>query len=184
MKRHFSITTRVGDRGMTRTLFGAALSKGDPRIDVCGQVDEVVSALGVARAATSDPALKAELLAIQRDLFRLAAEVSAGVKATRCLKNRLDALAVRSLDARRRQLEKTVAAVRDFILPGETLVGAHLDLARAMVRRCERTVVMLAQRGEFRNRHVLVWLNRLSDVLWLMARKTEGHSRPLHQVSS
>lgn len=181
MKRHPSITTRVGDRGTTRTLFGETLSKSDQRIDVCGQVDEVVSALGVARAATEERALKKELLAIQQDLFQLAAEVSAGVKAAHCLEKRLDALAVRSLDARRRRLEKKVAAIRDFILPGETLVGAHLDLARAVARRCERAVVRLSCRGEFRNRHALIWLNRLSDVLWLMARKAEGHSLPLHQ---
>ena len=183
MKRQFSITTRVGDRGTTRTLFGETLPKSDRRIDACGQVDELVSALGLARATAGDLPLNAELLELQTTLFRLAAEISAGVQHAHCLDKRLDASAVRVLDARRRRLEKSVAAVRGFILPGETLLGAHLDLARTVARRCERSVVALVACGEFRNRHALIWLNRLSDILWLLARQAEGRSRPLRKAA-
>jgi cob(I)alamin adenosyltransferase len=182
MKRAFSITTRFGDGGTTRTLGGETLPKSAPRIEACGQVDEVVSALGLARAsAASGSALDTQLQELQRTLFTFAAELSAGVRHAACLPQRLDARAVRTLDALRRRLEKTVEPMRDFILPGESLPGAQLDYARTVARRCERAVVTLADRGEFRNRHALIWLNRLSDVLWLLARQAEGHSRPLHE---
>lgn len=184
MKRIYSITTRVGDRGTTRTLGGETLPKSAPRIEACGQVDELVSALGLARAsAARGSALDAQLQALQRALFAFAAEISAGVQHADRLPQRLDAPAVRKLDTLRRRLEKTVEPMRDFIVPGESLLGAQLDFARTAARRCERAVVALADRGEFRNRHAFIWLNRLSDVLWLLARQAEGHSRPLHEAA-
>ncbi|MCX7008806.1 MAG: cob(I)yrinic acid a,c-diamide adenosyltransferase [Kiritimatiellaeota bacterium] len=168
MKRSYSITTRIGDRGTTRTLFGETLPKSAPRIEACGQVDELVSALGLARAhAARGSALDAQLQHLQRTLFAFAAEISAGPIHAASLPQRLDA--------------KAVAPMRDFIIPGENLLGAHLDFARTVSRRCERAVVTLADRKAFRNRHAFVWLNRLSDVLWLLARQAEGHSRPLHE---
>ena len=182
MKRAYSITTRVGDRGTTRTLGGETLPKSALRIEACGQVDELVSALGLARSsAERGSALDAQLQQLQRTLFAFAAEISAGVQHADLLPQRLDARAVRQLDALRRRLEKTVEPMRDFIVPGESLLGAQLDFARTFARRCERAIVTLADRGEFRNRHAFVWLNRLSDVLWLLARQAEGHSRPLHE---
>ena len=178
MKRKFSITTRKGDRGTTDTLGGEVLSKAHPRIEACGLVDELVSVLGLTRATAGQRALGRALLDIQKTLFTLAAEISAGAKSPSYL-NPLNAAAVRKLDARRRALEKTLEPVRVFIVPGETVLGAHLDLARTAARRCERAIVALMERGEFRNPQALIWLNRLSDLLWLMARQAEGHSRPL-----
>ncbi len=182
MKHHFSITTRIGDRGTTRTLFGETLSKSALRIEACGQVDELVSALGLARAsAARSSRLDAQLQELQRRLFAFAAEISAGSAHAAELPQRLDARAVRALDKLRRQLEQTVEPMCDFIIPGENLLGAQLDFARTLARRCERSIVTLADQSEFRNRQALVWLNRLSDVLWLLARQAEGHSRPLHE---
>ncbi len=182
MKKVFSITTRVGDRGTTRTLGGETLSKSSPRIEACGQVDELVSALGLARSsAARGSALDAQLQELQRALFSFAAEISAGVAHAAALPQRLDAQAVRKMDALRKRLEKNVEPMRDFIVPGESLLGAQLDFARTVSRRCERAVVTLADRNEFSNRHAFIWLNRLSDVLWLLARQAEGHSRPLHE---
>lgn len=182
MKSNFSITTRIGDRGTTRTLFGETLPKSSPRIEACGQVDELVSALGLARAhATRGSILDAQLQQLQRTLFAFAAEISAGPLHATTLPQYLDAKAVRALDTLRKQLEKSVEPMRDFIIPGENLLGAHLDYARTLARRCERSIVTLADRKEFRNHHAFVWLNRLSDVLWLLARQAEGHSRPLHE---
>lgn len=178
MKRTTSITTRKGDHGTTGTLGGEIVSKAHPRIEACGLVDELVSALGLARVTAGRRALGRALLAIQKTLFTLAAEISAGSKAPAYL-HPLDAAAVHQLDLQREKLEQTLEPVRVFIVPGETLLGAHLDLARTAARRCERAVVALTERGEFRNPQALIWLNRLSDLLWLMARQAEGHSRPL-----
>jgi len=185
MKPRYSITTRIGDRGTTRTLFGETLSKSAPRIEACGHVDELVSALGLARAhAARGSALDLQVQELQRKLFAFAAEISAGPNQAASLPQRLDAKAVRALDTLRKRLERTVEPMRDFIIPGENLLGAHLDFARTVARRCERAVVTLADRNEFRNRHAFIWLNRLSDVLWLLARQAEGHSRPLHERQS
>jgi cob(I)alamin adenosyltransferase len=178
IKRGHSITTRKGDRGTTGTLGGAVLSKAHPRIEACGTVDELVSALGLARAAAGRGALGRALLDMQKTLFTLAAEISAGTHAPSCLKP-LDAVAVRKLDRQRMTREKALAPPRGFVVPGETWCGAHLDLARTAARRCERAVVALTERGEFCNPQALIWLNRLSDLLWLMARQAEGRPRPL-----
>ena len=180
-KSSFSITTKIGDRGTTRTLRGATLSKAHPRIMACGLVDELVSALGLARATANTDPLGRTLLDIQRTLFRLATEISGGPHYVN-QHNKLDTAAVRKLDLLRRKLETTLKPVRTFIVPGETLLGAQLDLARAIARRCECMVVSLAERGEFRNPQALIWLNRLSDLLWLLARQAEGHSRPLNNT--
>ena len=179
--RSFSITTKIGDCGTTRVMSGETLSKAHPRIVVCGLVDELVSALGLARATANNGPLGQSLLAIQKTLFRLATEISVGPQYSP-QSSRLDATAVRKLDLQRRKLEKSLKPVRTFIVPGETLLGAHLDLARTVARRCECVVVSLTERGEFRNPQALIWLNRLSDLLWLMARQAEGHSRPLGKI--
>ena len=177
MQRQLSITTRVGDRGTTRTLCGATLAKNHLRIDTCGQVDELMSALGLARAAARDRVLKKDLLALQRPLFQLSAEISAGIRLARQLGNRMDAAAVQTLETCRLRLEQSLKPMRGFVIPGENLLGAHLDFARTVARRCERAVVALTVRGQFRNSAALIWLNRLSDVLWLMARRAEGATR-------
>jgi len=181
MKQKFSITTRKGDHGTTGTLGGEILSKAHPRIEACGLVDELVSALGLARATTGRQPLGRKLLSIQKTMFRLASEISAGTKSPLCL-NPLDSAAVRQLDAWRRALERSLEPLHVFIVPGETVLGAHLDLARTAARRCERAVVALEGHGEFHNPQALIWLNRLSDLLWLMARQAEGHSRPLNET--
>ena len=179
--RPFSITTKIGDHGTTRALSGETLSKAHPRIVACGMVDELVSALGMARATANNCPLGHALLDIQKTLFRLATEISAGPHYVK-QQAKLDVMAVHNLELQRRKLEKTLRPVRTFIVPGETILGAHLDLARTLTRRCECAVVSLTEHGELHNPQALIWLNRLSDLLWLMARQAEVHSRPLDKT--
>ena len=169
MQRGWSMTTGAGDGGDTFLLSGERVAKDCLRIEACGHLDELVAALGVARAAAQPPAVQRELLALQRALFVVGAELSATPAGRRRLQRRVDSRMVQALEARRRALEKHRPS-HGFVLPGDTLAEAYLHLARAVARRCECRVVALARRNEMTNPHLLAWLNRLSYVLWLLAR--------------
>lgn len=175
-----SITTRQGDSGQTRLFGGERVSKNHPRLEALGDLDELVSALGVARAHLSDPAVRARLLQIQRELFLIGSEAAVSPDRAEGLPGRIGPDHCNRMDAWCADLERRAGAPRDFILPGENVAGAHLDLARAIARRCERRIVALADAGAISNPHLLQWINRLSDALWLLARTAEGRSRPLH----
>ncbi|MCX6997847.1 MAG: cob(I)yrinic acid a,c-diamide adenosyltransferase [Kiritimatiellaeota bacterium] len=169
----------TGDRGDTFLLSGERVAKDCLRIEACGLLDELVAALGVARAVAPPPDLRRELLALQRTLFVLGAELSATPGSRRPLRRRMDARRVQVLNARCRALESQLPAPRGFIIPGAAPVEAHLHLARAVARRCECRVVALARRNEMTNPHLLAWLNRLSYVLWLLARPAGASARPV-----
>ena len=176
MKRKNSITTGVGDRGTTRLYSGEEVPKYSPRVEAVGTVDEAVSALGLARCFAARPETKAVLLRLQRAMFTVGSELATSPERAAALPARVDAEAVRGLDAERAALEARVACPAGFILPGGTPGAAHLDHARSVVRRCERVAARLAAEGAFENPQLLVWLNRLSDYLWLLARDEEGAS--------
>ena len=160
----------TGDRGETTLLSGERVAKDCLRIEACGCLDELVAALGVARAVAPTPALQRELLALQRTLFAVGAELSLAPGHGRRLRRRVDARRVRALTARCRALTRRLPPLRGFIIPGDTLAAAQLHLARAIARRCEGRAVALARRNELANPYVLAWLNRLSQWLWLLAR--------------
>ena len=179
MKRPSSITTCGGDGGYTRLCSGERVPKNDSRLEACGDVDELVCALGLVKACIRKGRLRGDLEAIQRDLFRVGAEIStAGRRSAR--PNLLSASDVAVLD-RMCAFWDGRSHVRDFVLPGNTKAGAALDYARAVARRCERRLVALCRRNRLKNRHLVSWFNRLSDLLWLMARAEEKRSTPLHK---
>jgi cob(I)alamin adenosyltransferase len=175
-KSRRSITTGAGDRGMTRLFSGEEVSKDSPRPEACGDVDELVAALGIARALVKKAPVRDAILYLQRSLFTVAAELATSRGRLDLLKKRVNAAMVRELDRKRAALERSIRMPRGFIIPGGSTGAAHLDHARAVARRCERKVVALAG-GEIPDEHLLVWMNRLSDYLWLLARQEEG--RPL-----
>ena len=183
------IYTKKGDDGTTGLLFGGErVSKADPRTEAYGTVDEAVSALGLARAAIGDAtdrveARLAELtLRLQRELFVVGAELATHVE----LRDRLtDAVSlvtddmVIALEGEIDELEAVVEQPKEFVLPGESMTGAALDLARTTVRRAERRSVALAAEGGLPDSHVLPYLNRLADLLFVMARAADGGYRPV-----
>lgn len=174
-----SITTRKGDAGMTRLFSGETVSKHSPRTEALGDLDELVSALGLARAHLSLEGLCQTVLALQRALFALGAEIATvGASAPAASFHRMDAADVTELDRLCADLEGRIRMPSDFILPGNTTPGAYLDHARALARRLERRLVALHEEGSFDNPCALAWINRLSDGLWLMARRVEGDSTP------
>ncbi len=168
------VTTRTGDRGTTSIFGPGRVSKADGRIAALGDLDEAQSAIGVARAAArGKPA--AALLAAQRGLYLAMSEVATPKSILVRLPARIDAAAVDTLD-------QLVAALRPhgeprFVVPGEDPRSAVLDLARAVTRRAERSVVALVVAKQLDGTHLLPWLNRLSDVLYLLARASEGKPR-------
>lgn len=175
------ITTRTGDAGLTGTLGSARLPKEDSRIEALGAVDEATSALGLARAWCTGPFVYEALLHIQRDLYTLMAELAVTTSHPDAIGMGIVADDVAWLERTQDGLLARVEIPPRFILPGDTRAGATLDFARATVRRAERAVSRLLHTGALGNAEVLRYLNRLSDLLFVLARQaeaTDGGSTP------
>ena len=165
-----TIYTRLGDRGETSLLDGRRVSKADPRVETCGEIDELNAALGMVLAAGVDPDLAEKVAALQQDLLALAGRLAdpAGKIADRVPKAALGEADVRRLETWMDQLETELPPLRRFILPGGARAGAALHLARTVCRRAERRMVAL---GPDAVEPVLfAYINRLSDLLFVMAR--------------
>lgn len=184
MTKPSSITTRVGDRGTTFLFSGEEVPKDSARTEACGDLDELVSALGVARCHALNERVQASLLDLQRDLFTAGAEMATSLDHVDLLKTRVDESHLRAFESQREQLEARIRMPDGFIIPGGSgsLAAAHLDHARTIARRVERRAVRLQRDGLLANPHLLVWLNRISDYLWLLARMEEGRSLTLKHV--
>lgn len=159
-----------GDDGETSLYGGERVAKDDPRMEALGDLDEATSAIGLARAASTREASQAVLLLIQRHLSALMAEVAtpSGTPTVSTLQS-----ALVFLEEEISKLQVSIAFPRDFIFPGATLSGAHLDFARAVVRRAERRVVRLSHQQAQLNPWAQRYLNRLSSLLFLLARAEE-----------
>lgn len=169
-----SITTKIGDQGTTRLFSGEEVSKDSPRTDAYGDMDELVSVLGIARSVATRKDVRDRLEQIQRDLFIAGAELATSLEHAHLLEKRMDEAMVRDIDRKRKVVEGKIRMPRGFILPGATSAAAHIDHARTIARRCERKVVGLLEAGLIENRPMIIWFNRLSDYLWLLARLEEG----------
>lgn len=179
-----SITTKVGDKGTTFLFSGQEVPKDSPRTMAYGDLDELVSVLGVARCHVLHDEIKSDILTIQRDLFVAGAELATAVDHVSLLKQRIGEAELRHFEARRDALESRIKMPDGFIIPGgsNSLGAAHLDHARAIARRLERRAVTLQRAKLIDNPNLLVWLNRLSDYLWLLARLEEGESLSLREL--
>ncbi|MBZ0274019.1 cob(I)yrinic acid a,c-diamide adenosyltransferase [bacterium] len=170
----FSITTKRGDEGLTSLYSGERVPKDDPRPDTYGDVDELESVLGIARLHARMDSTRETLLWLQRSMFPISSEIATTAKKLDKLPVRVDEAFVAEMDARRDALEERIEMPKGFVVTGGTLCSAHLDHARTVARRCERKITRLVRDGLLENRHVLVWFNRLSDFLWLLAREEGG----------
>lgn len=179
-----SITTKVGDRGTPFLFSGEEVFKDSPRTETYGDVDELVSVLGVARCQSVQTEVRDTLLDIQRDLFLAGAELATAIDHVGMLKARIDEAALQVFEQRRDALEARITMPDGFIIPGGSgsLGAAHIDHARTIARRLERKTVSLSRAGLVANPHLLVWMNRLSDFLWLLARVEERQSLSLKEV--
>jgi cob(I)alamin adenosyltransferase len=171
------IYTRTGDDGTTGLLFGGRTSKADPLIEVCGTIDEAVAALGLARATGADPELHAAILECQRGLFVAAADIAANPRARDRLTPRVSAVTAPMTAELERSIDQQLAGhplAPAFIVPGATLTSAALDLARTVLRRAERRLVAAGEAGAPVSATVLAYLNRASDLLYVLARRAAG----------
>lgn len=175
------IYTRAGDDGSTGLWYGGRVAKSDARPEAYGAVDEAASALGLCRAAAGgDQELAADLLRMQHELFVVGAELATHIDRRGRLADavsRVTPAMVAALEVEIDSLEKLVEQPKEFVLPGETLAGAALDLARTTVRRAERRSVALSDAGELPDSQVGPYLNRLADLLFVMARAADGGFR-------
>jgi cob(I)alamin adenosyltransferase len=164
------IYTKTGDAGETSLFGNIRVSKAEPRVDAYGEVDELNACLGAVVAVLSEADLLADLAQIQRDLFALGSELA---DPTRRIAERVEKAHIRPADVERLEatidrLEAELPQLRRFILPGGSPGGSLLHLARTVCRRAERRVVGLGEDAV--DRLLVIYLNRLSDLLFVMAR--------------
>jgi cob(I)alamin adenosyltransferase len=173
-----SIATRTGDSGTTALMYGHRVSKCHPRVEACGALDELNAAIGFARATVAHRFITDHLFTTQKELVALMGELATLPEdMPRYVKDGFPVLKpemTQRLDAVVKEIEAQNVSFKDWATPGATQASAALDLARTTCRRAERQVTALHEQGQLQNVEILVYLNRLSDALWLMARWVEG----------
>jgi len=160
--------TGLGDSGST-DLLGERVAKDDPRIEILGDLDEATSAAGLGRALAQSERTKELIAEVQRDLYRIMAEL-AFTDELRPAEYHLATERVTWLETVTDEFTAALNLPPRFILPGDTVPGAALDVARTVVRRAERVAVALHHAGHVGNEQILRYLNRLSSLLFILAR--------------
>lgn len=170
------VTTGAGDTGYTSLLGQQRVPKYDERPEAFGTIDEATSALGMARATTKDTTVTDAILHIQRDLYVLMAELATPAENLEAVGMRMTAEHTAWLETLEEKLKSAVTIPNRFVIPGDTIEGAALDVARTVIRRAERLVARLLHTGTIANAETLRYLNRLSDVVFILARYLEAKS--------
>ncbi|MBJ7482461.1 MAG: cob(I)yrinic acid a,c-diamide adenosyltransferase [Chloroflexi bacterium] len=177
------VATGKGDTGTTGLLFGGdRISKDDVRTEAYGTIDEATAALGMARAeligltGEGIAGLDETILSIQRDLFVIGAELATNPEAWSRLEEGRTKVSPKMLARINTLLAATEAVIefpKDFVIPGSSKASSAIELARTIIRRAERWCVTLGREGLLPGEHLLAYLNRLADLLWLLARQAE-----------
>ena len=178
-----SIVTKTGDKGETSLMYGRRVSKADPHVDAYGCIDELTAALGLARSICSEKFVSEQIFAVQKELIIVMGELATTPQdrerylkdgfhvTTAAMVNRITAVIV--------ELEKDRSLYpKDWVIPGGTVVSAALDFARTTCRRAERHVAAQVADEQRFNPEILRYLNRLSDLCWILARYAEKHVKP------
>jgi len=175
-----SISTKRGDDGFTDLMYGRRVSKSDLRVAACGAIDELNAAMGVARVSAEKAVTRTALAEIQAELIVIMGELmTLDEDRERYFKDGYKAATAETVDGLTRRVEKLEdgQGIRagDWVVPGEkgSLSSAHLDVCRVVSRRAERAVAAVAESEAQINPEILRYLNRLSDVFWLLARAEE-----------
>ncbi len=169
-----SIATKTGDKGETSLMYGRRVPKSDARVEAYGSVDELNSALGVARAAAGDDFVREQTLALQKELITVMGELATAPEdLERYQKDGFALTTSAMVDRLTSEIDllesRAEMKFKDWVLPGSSLASAALDVARTTCRRAERCVAATKDV----NPEILRYLNRLSDLCWLLARKIE-----------
>jgi cob(I)alamin adenosyltransferase len=175
-----SICTKTGDQGTTGLMYNRRIPKTHPRLEAYGTVDELNAALGVARATTQAEFVSSKLLHIQKTLVDLMGELATDkADLERYAKDGYKIIGPEFstyLESWIREIEDQKVSFKHWATPGATPESAALDMARTIARRAERRVEELLHLNEIENRAIQVYLNRLSDLLWLLARWVETNA--------
>src|ERR1041384_6166195 len=175
-----SIATKTGDDGTTALMYGRRVSKTDPRVEAYGTVDELNAALGVARSGCQDKWIAERLIEIQKELVILMGELAVAAEdRVRYQKGGFKFVGTEMVDRLGQyviEIEAQQPKFDGWATPGGTPTAAALDVARTICRRAERRVVALGVEYQKLNPELIRYLNRLADLLWLMARKEESRT--------
>jgi len=175
-----SIVTKTGDHGTTALMYQRRVSKCHPRVEAYGTVDELNSALGLARATVTVEPVRTWVAELQKHLIGLMGELATDVSdLPRYLRDgypRMTPEITARVDHMVRELEAREIAFRGWALPGDTLGSGALDLGRTVCRRAERCVCALHEAGQLQNPEIIIFLNRLSDLLWLCGRFVDAQA--------
>ena len=167
------IYTKSGDAGETGLFYGGRVPKNDPRCEAYGQTDHAVCAMGLARSLCSDEKVKKILLEVQNHMFTVGAELAVAEEHYENLKRTYNTVSpdmVIKLESFIDELSWEVELPPNFILPGSSSGSASLDLARASIRTAERRIIGLDELGMLNNKTIISYINRLSDLLFMLAR--------------
>lgn len=171
------IYTKKGDDGTTGLLYGGRVSKDDPRTQVYGTLDETVSALGVARAAGLTPKGQGIVIRIQREMFVVGAQLATSQANQSKLTEGVSKIDPGMTEGAEADIDALIDAhplPQEFVLPGASMASAGLDLARSTIRRAERQAVSMDREGLVPDPEILRYLNRVSDLLFALARYEEA----------
>jgi cob(I)alamin adenosyltransferase len=176
------IYTKTGDDGTTGLLYGGRVPKDDPATEAYGTTEEAVAVLGLARSLVDDETLAADLLTLQRELFVVGADLATNPRERGKLREGVSLVTedmVRGLEGRIDDLVAQRPLPEVFVVPGANPASAALDVARSVIRRAERQVVSLEREAmRYVNPEVRRYLNRLSDLIFVLARWQAGESEP------
>jgi cob(I)alamin adenosyltransferase len=165
--------SKKGDGGETSLLGGQRVPKYDMRPDTYGTLDEASSVLGVAKAMTANGKIREIILGVQKDLLIMGAELSSFPEDVQKLSRRIGEEDVRRLEVLIDELQEDVTLKNEFIYPGEAPVSAQIDVGRTIIRRAERKAARLKDDGLISNAEINRYLNRLGDMLFVLARYEE-----------
>lgn len=167
---------KKGDAGNTSLLFGKSVPKSDLRCEAYGTIDEAISSLGVARNLVKQSKTREIILKVQKELFTVNTELATKSEDRERLAARCQPVTGRMADELEELIDEIEAEVEipeAFVVPGSNMASAALDVSRAIVRRAERRVVALKEKGEVKCEAILQYLNRLADLLFILARFEE-----------
>lgn len=167
-----SIATKRGDGGQTSLPGGVRVSKANPRVECYGTIDELISQLGLARSLAGDSEVNQWTRGIQRELFKVGSAIGTA-PGSRKPAPEITVEMVEPLDREVERIEAMPGILNDWSVPGELPGSAAFDVARTVCRRAERLAVAMHEAGDLTNPQILAYLNRLSDVLWLIGRMLE-----------
>lgn len=173
------IYTKRGDDGTTGLLYGGRVPKDDVRTDVYGTIDETVAALGISRAGGLSKKVEEIVIRLQREMFVVGAHLATAPENQAKLKPGVSKLTTEMTERLEREIDELTGEhplPQEFILPGELQGSAGLDLARSTVRRAERKAVTMQREGLLPDQEILRYLNRVSDLLFVLARYEEAEA--------